>query len=113
MKRMTTCLVIILFLMGAYLAVNTAQGDEISKGKGLYQGKCMICHGAEGKGDGPAASAFSKRPADFNNPEFWKGDVEKKIGDTIRNGRQPMPAFRLSSDEIHAIIDYMKQSFRK
>jgi len=113
MARMTACLVTIMFLMGAYLAVNTAQGAEITQGKKLYQEKCTICHGAGGKGDGPAAAAFSKRPADFTDPEFWKGDVDKKIGDAIRNGKQQMPAFSLSSDAIQSIIDYMKQSFKK
>jgi len=82
-------------------------------GKTTLSGKCTICHGADGKGNGPAAAALSKHPADFNNPEFWKGDVDKKISDIVRNGRPPMPAFSLSSDEIQTIIDYMKQSFKK
>jgi mono/diheme cytochrome c family protein len=113
MRRMATWLVGVLFLMTAFLAADTALGDDISQGKQLFQEKCTICHGADGKGNGPAAAAFSKRPADFNKPEFWNGDVDKKISDTVRNGRPPMPAFSLSSDEIQAIIDYMKQSFKK
>jgi mono/diheme cytochrome c family protein len=99
--------------MTAFLAANTALGEDISQGKQLFQEKCTICHGADGKGNGPAATALSKHPADFNNPEFWKGDVDKKISDIVRNGRPPMPAFSLSSDEIQTIIDYMKQSFKK
>ena len=113
MARMTTCLVGALFLTTAILVVNTAQGDESSQGKELFAEKCAICHGADGKGNGPAAAAFSKPPADFTNPGFWQGDVDKKISDTIRNGHAPMPAFSLSSDEIQAIITYMKQSFKK
>lgn len=112
-KRITTWLSGILFLMTAFLAVDTALGDDISQGKQLFQDKCTICHGADGKGNGPAAAALSKHPADFNNPEFWNGDVDKKISDIVRNGRPPMPAFSLSSDEIQTIIDYMKQSFKK
>lgn len=113
MKKMTTCLVGALFFMTAFLLVNAAQGDENTQGKELYQEKCMICHGANGSGNGPAAAAFSKRPADFTSPDFWQGDVDKKIADTVRNGRPPMPAFDLPSEEINAIINYMKQTFRK
>ena len=113
MRRMATWPAGVLFLMTAFLVADTVQSDDLSQGKQLFQEKCTICHGANGKGDGPAAAAFSKRPADFNNPEFWNGDVNKKISDTIRNGRPPMPAFSLSSDEIKAIIAYMKQSFKK
>jgi mono/diheme cytochrome c family protein len=113
MGRMTTCLVGVLFLATAFLMANAAQGDESSQGKELFQEKCAICHGLNGKGHGPAAAAFSKPPADFTNPGFWQGDVDKKISDTVRNGHPPMPAFTLSSEEIQAIINYMKQSFEK
>ena len=112
MKKMTTSLVGVLSLMTTLLAANMALGGDITQGKQLYQEKCTICHGLNGKGDGPAAAAFSKPPSDFNKPEFWKGDVDKKISDTIRNGHPPMPAFSLPSNEIQAIIDYMKQSFK-
>ncbi len=113
MRRMTTRPVSVLFLITSFLLANTALADDISRGKQLFQEKCTICHGADGKGNGPAAAALNKHPADFNNPEFWKGDVDKKISNIVRNGRPPMPAFSLSSDEIQAIVDYMKQSFKK
>ena len=68
MTKMTTCLVGTLFFTMAFLMANAAQGDENTQGKELYQEKCAICHGADGKGKGPAAAAFSKPPADFTNP---------------------------------------------
>jgi len=102
-----------MWLGAAVLWTNAAQGDNYDKGKSLYEQKCIICHGAGGKGDGPAAAALNKHPADFNKPEFWQGDAAKKITDVVRNGRSPMPAFDLSTDEISAIIGYMEHAFKK
>ena len=100
-------------LGAAVLWVNAAQGQAFDKGKSLYEQKCVICHGVSGKGDGPAAAALSKAPADFNTSEFWQGEVQKKITDVVRNGHSPMPAFDLSADEINAIIGYMEHDFKK
>lgn len=34
-------------------------------GPGMFRAYCSVCHGLEGQGDGPAASALRKRPADL------------------------------------------------
>jgi mono/diheme cytochrome c family protein len=36
-----------------------------SSGKEMFTEYCAVCHGAMGKGDGPAASALKKAPADL------------------------------------------------
>ena len=113
MVRIQTYLVGVLFVTAAFLIAVAAQGAGSSQGEELFQEKCAICHGADGKGNGPAAAAFGKHPADFTKPSFWQGNVDQKISDTIRNGHPPMPAFSLPPEEIQAIIKYMKQSFEK
>jgi mono/diheme cytochrome c family protein len=113
MDRCIAFIAIAVCLGAAALWTNVAQGENFEKGESLFQQKCMICHGAGGKGDGPAAAALTKPPADFNKPEFWQGDVTKKITEVMRNGHSPMPAFDLGADEINAIIGYMEHTFRK
>jgi len=34
-------------------------------GEGEYLNSCAVCHGLEGKGDGPLAAMLTKRPADL------------------------------------------------
>ena len=54
-------------------------------GKDLYKAYCEQCHGAGGKGDGPAAASLKKPPADLtqlaarNNGKFNRTGVEAFI----------------------------------
>jgi hypothetical protein len=52
-------------------------------------------------------------PVDFTNSKFWQVDFEKKIEDTIKKGKEMMPAFDLETDEIKVIIWYMSHTFKK
>ena len=101
-----------LFLGVAFLGAESTKGNEYAQGKKLYTDKCQICHGVNGRGDGPAASALSPKPANFTDPKFWQGDVDKKITDTIENGHGMMPAFNLKPGETKGIIDYLTQTFK-
>lgn len=38
---------------------------QIARGAALYQTHCASCHGAQGRGDGPAATSLSPPPADL------------------------------------------------
>ena len=108
--RRTGLLLIILIIMGS---AAPAVGDELAEGRSLFEAKCQICHGANGRGDGPAAAAMNPRPADFTNPAFWKNDADKKIKQTVTNGKGMMPAFNLDDEEIKAVADYIAHTFKK
>ena len=112
MKKMLVSMGIGLFVL---VTVTSARGGDDSRsneGKRLYEQKCQLCHGVNGKGDGPAAVAFSPPPADFATSSFWKGHDQKSIAEAIQKGRGQMPAFRLTSDEVQAIIDYVSLTFK-
>ena len=38
---------------------------SVSSGKEMYLAYCAACHGAAGKGDGPASAALKSRPSDL------------------------------------------------
>jgi mono/diheme cytochrome c family protein len=108
--RWAGTLVIPLIILGLS---GMAAGDELTEGQSLYAAKCQICHGANGRGDGPAAAALNPKPADFTNPTIWKNNPEEKIRRMVTYGKGVMPAFNLKDDEIKAIIDYMEHAFKK
>lgn len=49
----------------AVLAFNAAGAQELGDGKTEYTNSCAVCHGPEGKGDGPLGDELVKRPADL------------------------------------------------
>ena len=119
MKRILGCAVVVMFLGAAPLLVQSFEGNEYDKGKTLYKNKCQFCHGIRGDGKGPAAEPLLGHPVDFTDSKFWQDDaekkisVEKKIEETIKKGKEMMPAFDLEPGEIKAVIWYISRTFKK
>ncbi len=94
-------------------SAQSALTAEFDQGKQLFNDKCAPCHGQDGEGNGPMAMMYNPKPASFHDPQFWQGDVHKKITDTVNNGKGAMIPVSLSVAEINAIIDYMSHTFKK
>jgi mono/diheme cytochrome c family protein len=82
-------------------------------GKTVYTDQCESCHGAEGKGDGPAARFLQPPARDLSAGEFeyaTDGTVEE-IAEVVRTGIDDtgMTPFegQLSDDEINAVATYV------
>jgi len=41
------------------------QSTSAASGKGMFNSYCAVCHGTDGKGNGPAAAALKMPPADL------------------------------------------------
>jgi len=46
---------------------DAAAGERMSYGEAEYLNSCAVCHGVEGKGDGPLSDLLVKRPADLTS----------------------------------------------
>lgn len=90
-----------------------------SRGKVLYKEYCSQCHGATGKGDGPAASGLDPKPAIHANMPFDKLPMEY-IYNVINHGgpavgKSPsMPYWNLTIGQqgVADVIAYLKATFR-
>lgn len=104
-----------------------AQRTDPTSGVDMYRSYCAVCHGADGKGNGPAAPALKQQPPDLtqlsrkNNgkfPDFRIADVIQ--GDSIpaAHGSRDMPMwgdiFRsIQRDDtlvklrVHNLTDYI------
>jgi putative copper export protein/mono/diheme cytochrome c family protein len=87
----------------------------IVHGAKLFAANCVICHGAEGRGDGPAARSLPLRPADLTAEHFWAhsdGELYWYISHGFRaeDGAVAMPGYAgvLSSGARWDLIDYMR-----
>lgn len=112
MKKIVEYVLVAIFVGTVPLLAGSVDTGKFEQGKNLYNNKCQLCHGMKGDGNGPAGSFLSPKPTDFTNPKFWQNDDEKKIAETIMNGKGEMPSFDLKPDEIKDVIDYMSHIFK-
>jgi len=92
-------------------AVSAAQAQDA---KALYDKHCLSCHGATGKGDGPAGKAMKPPLEGFAVSLKGKSDADifKATKDGLKApGKSPMPGYakKLTDDEINALVKYMKE----
>jgi mono/diheme cytochrome c family protein len=87
----------------------------IARGAELFSSHCTGCHGATGRGDGPAANSLPVPPADLTAAHLWahsEGELFWWISHGIETAQGPlaMPGFadRLSEDDRWALIDYVR-----
>jgi mono/diheme cytochrome c family protein len=73
-----------------------------NSGKEMFNSYCAVCHGKDGKGDGPAASAMKTTPADLTAltqknggkyPASHVAAVIKGQATTASHGSQDMPVW--------------------
>ena len=103
------------------VAANVPSSKEsIDKGKELFHGKatCFMCHGQEGRGDGPLAASLKDawnnpiRPRNLTKGWFFRGGHQREdIYTRINTGLEgtPMPSFadKLTSEEAWGIVNYV------
>lgn len=104
----------------------TMKRTSVTDAKGMFENYCATCHGRTGVGDGPAAKALAKAPADLtklserNKGTFPEVRVKRYIeglDEVAAHGTRDMPMwgplFRsLERDtavlRVQALSDYLK-----
>ena len=88
----------------------SAAGGDAAKGKATFQAKCVTCHGAQGKGDGPLGAKLKPPAGDFTSAESKKKS-EDELRDIIENGKPKtaMVAWKkqLSETELQDVLAYV------
>jgi cytochrome c6 len=77
------------------------------KTSATYRQKCAACHGADGKGQTPAAKSLGVRS--FASPEVAKmSDAE--LSSAIEQGKGKMPSYgkSMKPEEIKAMVSYVR-----
>lgn len=105
-------LLFIVFMAIGLFATTQAQTADLKAGQAKYQQLCATCHGAAGKGDGPAAVALNPKPRNLSTTT--KTDTELKAiisKGGAASGLSPiMPAWgaALSEQELANVIAYIR-----
>jgi mono/diheme cytochrome c family protein len=82
----------------------------------LFRELCSVCHGVDGKGDGPSAQGLEPKPADFTNCKAMAKDSDDVLFEIIKGGGQSagrstvMPAWgdSLSDPRIRELVKFIR-----
>ncbi len=94
-------------VVAAVLAAATATIARADDPAALFQSKCKICHGPDGKGS-PAGQKLGVK--DLTAVKLSEADATK----VIQNGQGKMTPFkgRLSDDEIRALAGFVARGLK-
>ena len=91
---------------------NASAGHE---GESIFQTRCFVCHGREGKGDGPAAAGLGASVRDLTNPTWQESTSDETIRAVIRNGARAVggsaamaPNPDLTDEQIASLVQYIR-----
>jgi cytochrome c oxidase cbb3-type subunit 3 len=95
----------------APVSAEVLNDPTLLRGRGVYMARCVGCHGAEGRGDGPIASSLPGPPVGDLAGGKWKhGDRPEGVVAVISRG---VPETRMSGwgqiledDELRAVAAY-------
>jgi mono/diheme cytochrome c family protein len=94
----------------AACAVATPQVARAQAGADIFRVRCVMCHGPQGRGNGPMAASLNPRPIDFADAAKRLATTDSAVGDVIRRGRRSMPAFgsMLSRAQVDSLVAFLK-----
>jgi mono/diheme cytochrome c family protein len=116
MKRLRMQCLIMLGLLTLLVQPGLLLAGDVTAGRALYQQYCSMCHGPQGKGDGPAASAMNPKPRDHTDGRYMNALSDAHLTIVISEGgaavqRSPlMPSWKgtLSPQQIADVITYLR-----
>jgi mono/diheme cytochrome c family protein len=95
-------------------ATPAATPESIANGAALFKRQCVMCHGATGVGDGPAAKTLKGKLPSLADKATMSKLTDAQIHLTITEGKKTeignMPALgkRLKPEEITDIVNYVR-----
>jgi len=84
---------------------------SIVRGAAIYADNCVPCHGATGRGDGPAAAGLPVRPADLTEPHLFAhspGDLFWWVSHGMDEGVMPGFAGELNPNQRWDVINFIR-----
>lgn len=83
----------------------------VERGSQIFAGQCASCHGAAGKGDGPAAAELNPKPVDFTNPMHLmhaNADFVRWITEGVPGSQMPAFGGTLTPAQIDDVVLFIR-----
>jgi mono/diheme cytochrome c family protein len=86
--------------------------ESLARGGELYEVHCIVCHGAQGRGNGPVGRKFVPQPMELNF-DYVQLQPDGQLFYTISHGSLAMPFYRQAvavEDRWH-LVNFIKEVF--
>lgn len=90
--------------------------EALAAGQVIFETNCVVCHGPQGKGDGPGAAGLNPKPADLSDSQMMGGLTDGYLFWRVSEGGQmapfnsAMPSWKtiLSEEQRWQVISYVR-----
>jgi cytochrome c551/c552 len=96
--------------------ITVGRADNGTTGEKIFQSRCFVCHGRDGRGSGPASQGLAQKPQDLTDPIWQRGVTDDQIKNVIRAGGAIMgksgampPNPDLSDGDLNSLLGYVRR----
>lgn len=94
-----------------------ASPEDLARAGAFYAQNCVLCHGPNGDGRGPASSSLRPRPMNFSDPELMSKVKDGELFFAISSGSHgtAMPPFGklLEEKDVWHLVAYLRTFSQK
>ncbi len=86
--------------------------ESLARGREMYDLHCIVCHGAQGRGNGPVGQKFVPQPMELNF-DYVQLQPDGQIFYTISHGSLAMPHYReaIATQDRWHLVNFIKEVF--
>ncbi len=86
--------------------------ESLARGRDMYELHCLVCHGEQGRGDGPVGQKFVPQPMELNL-DYVQLQPDGQLFYTISHGSIAMPFYRqaMPAEDRWHLVNYIKEVF--
>jgi mono/diheme cytochrome c family protein len=108
--------VLLALLLLISFACSKAPSGDVAAGKAKFDQNCALCHGPEGKGDGPGSQGLNPKPRNFHDAAYMNTRTDEQLHKVIKDGGAAsgfsavMPPWgtTLNDQDINNVIAYIR-----
>ena len=101
-------------------AVSTPQAGnvDVTAAQTLFNERCVVCHGSEGKGNGPAAGALNPKPRNYTDSAWQATVTDDQLRKAIKLGgaavgKSPLMPASPDLDDKPEVVEGLVRIVRK
>ena len=86
--------------------------ESLARGREMYDTHCIVCHGAQGRGNGPVGQKFVPQPMELNL-NYVQLQPDGQLFYTISHGSLAMPFYRqaIAAQDRWHLVNFIKEVF--